>query len=476
MDKTIRTGGRSSRPALAVAGMRGGSGKTIVTLGLICALMRRGFSIAPFKKGPDYIDPAWLSLASGRECRNLDTFLMGRNAVRRSFEANGADADIAIVEGNRGLFDGYDIEGTHSFAEMVKLLHLPTVLVVECTKSSRSVAAMVYGFRNFDRKIPLCGVILNRIAGERHRSLITSAVEKYCGVPVLGAVPRLPELILGERRLGLIPVSEHPDPASIIDSLCKVMEERTELDTVVSMLRPRNRRGVKIDAPSPLLRAKSAASPSRAPRVGVIRDRAFNFYYPENLESLVHSGATIVSIDSLADVHLPDIDALYIGGGFPENHAKALSGNKGLKKRIRRRVEEGMPVYAECGGLIYLSDSIIDKGKRWPMVGVFPLVFEIAQRPEGHGYTIFEVDGKNPFIKTGSILRGHEFRYARIVNTTDAESLPMVFSMRRGRGIAGGRDGLLYRNTLATFSHTHALTGNIQWIESLLGLAAKSIP
>ncbi len=476
MSKTIRTSGGTGRPALAVAGMRGGSGKTIVTLGLIRALMSRGFSIAPFKKGPDYIDPAWLSLAAGGECRNLDTFLMGRNAVRRSFEANGADADIAIVEGNRGLFDGYDIEGTHSFAEMVKLLRLPAILVVECTKSSRSVAAMVYGFKNFDKKIPLRGVILNRIAGERHRSLISSAIEKYCGVPVLGAIPRLPELILWERRLGLIPVHEHPDPTSTIDLLGRVIGERVDLDSLISMARPLKRRGIKrVDAPL-RVKTKHAASPSRAPRIGVVRDRAFNFYYPENLEAIANTGARIVFINSLIDRKLPAVDALYIGGGFPENHAKTLSGNKGLRKQIRRRIEEGMPVYAECGGLIYLSDSIITEGKRYPMAGIFPLVFEIAQRPEGHGYTIFEADAENPFFKTGSILRGHEFRYARIVNTQDAASLPMVFSMRRGRGIANGRDGILYKNTLAAFSHTHALCGNTQWIESLLALAERAIP
>lgn len=476
MDKTIRTTGRSSRPALAVAGMRGGSGKTIVTLGLIRALMSKGFSIAPFKKGPDYIDPAWLSLAAGSECHNLDTFLMGRNAVRRSFEANGADADIALVEGNRGLFDGYDIEGTHSFAEMVKLLSLPAILVVECTKSSRSVAAMVYGFKNFDRKIPLRGVILNRIAGERHRSLISSAIEKYCGVPVLGAIPRLPELILWERRLGLIPVHEHPDPASTIDLLGRVIGERVDLDALISMARPRKRRRIDgSDAPS-RVNIKHTASPPRVPRIGVVRDQAFNFYYPENLEALTRFGAQIIPINSLVGTQLPLVDALYIGGGFPENHAKTLSGNKGLRRQIRKRIEEGMPVYAECGGLIYLSDSIIADGKRYPMAGVFPLIFEIAQRPEGHGYTIFEVDAENPFFKTGSILRGHEFRYARIVNTQDAVSLPMVFSMRRGRGIAKERDGLLYKNTLATFSHTHALSGSARWIESLVRLAGKPIP
>ncbi len=476
MGKIIRTTARSSRPALAVAGMRGGSGKTIVTLGLIRALMGRGFSIAPFKKGPDYIDPAWLSLAAGRECHNLDTFLMGRNAVRRSFLTNGADADIAIVEGNRGLFDGYDIEGTHSFAEMVKLLHLPTILVVECTKSSRSVAAMVYGFKNFDKKITLRGVILNRIAGERHRNLISSAIEKYCGVPVLGAVPRLPELILWERRLGLIPVHEHPDPSSIIDLLGKVIEERINLEAIASIGRPRKQRRIESRDVPVRVKTKHAASPPRAPRVGVVQDKAFNFYYPENLEAIVRCGAQIVPINSLVDTQLRAVDALYIGGGFPENHAKTLSGNKRLRLQIRKRIEEEMPVYAECGGLIYLSDSIIADGKRYPMAGIFPLVFEIAQRPEGHGYTIFEVDAENPFFKTGSILRGHEFRYARIVNTQDASSMPMVFSMRRGRGIANNRDGILYKNTLATFSHTHYLCGNAQWIESLVKLAGPSIP
>lgn len=484
------------RGLLAIGGIRGGSGKTIVTLGIIRALQRRGLKVASFKKGPDYIDPAWMSLAAGSTCYNLDSFLMNDECLRETLLSRGAECDIAVLEGNRGIFDGFDVDGSHSLAEIVVRFNMPVILVVDCAKSSRSIAAVVYGCQKFDRRLRIGGVILNRIAGERHRRLISSAVEKYCNIPVLGAIPRITHLKLSERHLGLVPVYEHENPGAMIDEFGDVVEKNADIDAIVrlshSMHRPSiksfigGRRGVSCN-PASIRVAKAQVGRGRRedaaevtdsarekkPVIGIFSDAAFNFYYRENFEALQRHGAGIVLIDSMSVAPLPRINALYIGGGFPETHARQLSANVNCMNAIRSFIESGMPVYAECGGLIYLSRTIRVNNESYPMVGIFPLAFELSKSPEGHGYTIFTVDGENPYFTKGCEVRGHEFRYSRIVNTDEAASLPMVFTMQRGRGIINMRDGLIYKNTLATFSHTHALSRNVSWMQSMVALARR---
>ncbi len=483
------------RPSVAVAALRGGSGKTIVSLGLIRALSKQGLSIAPFKKGPDYIDPAWLSLAANLTCFNLDSFLMNEEMILSSFVNRNPHSDIALIEGNRGLFDGYDVEGTHSFAELVKLLNVPLVLVVECTKSSRSVAAIVHGCNTFDENLSLSGVILNRIAGERHKDLIKSAIEKYCRVPVIGILPRIPSLTLHERHLGLVPVYEHENPGKLIDQLGDVVTDNVNLDEIVRLAAPGSRVPMREEVlqkitVKPFAAITNSQSSARhaadhvlnddpdqdapgAPTAGIIRDQAFNFYYPENIEHLSRSGIRIVELDSLYGAPGVGIDALYIGGGFPETHADRLSKNTDFRLWLKDLIEDGLPVYAECGGLVYLSRSLKVGDMKYPMVGIFSLDFEVAKAPEGHGYTIFEVSADNPYFPAGTVARGHEFRYSKIVNIDEAAGLDYVFKMQRGRGIIKGRDGILYKNALATFSHTHASGINIRWIDSLADMARK---
>ncbi len=472
----------ASRNALAIAGMRGGMGKTVVTIGLIRALVRRGYEVAPFKKGPDYIDPAWLSLSAGRNCHNLDTFLMSDETTHSVFLNSNKEAGLCVLEGNRGLYDGYDVLGTHSFAGLVKLLHIPVVLVADCTKASRTVAALVLGIKMFDPELRLEGVILNNIAGERHRALITEAVETYTGLPVLGSVPRIQAIRAQERHLGLVPVYEHAGPLELVDELGDTMERSLDLERLLALSgasKGYNRSGsgnAIVDAFSrtaaPVLEGMDS---SHRPRVGVIRDSAFNFYYRENIEALVEAGADIIPISPLDGAIFPDIDALYIGGGFPETHAGQLAANGAFNASLRERIDQGLPVYAECGGLIYLSSAIRIGERQYPMTGVFPMVFEIASSPQGHGYTVFSVDGDNPFYTSGSVVRGHEFRYARIVNRDKLGKLTMVFSMKRGTGITDKKDGALYRNTLATFCHTHALSENVTWPEKLVKMALARI-
>ena len=463
----------NGRPGIAVGGMRGGSGKTVLSLGLIRALARRGLSVAPFKKGPDYIDPSWLSAAAGAPCYNLDLYLLDREENIRSYRGSNPDSGWAVVEGNRGLFDGLDADGSASFAELVKILGIPLLLVADCSKSSRTMAALVRGCETFDPGLAPAGIILNQIAGDRHRRTVTDAIGRYCRTPVLGALPRMSDLSLDERHLGIVPAAEHGGPDAVIDRLADAVEENVDMDAIMKIAaswRPRT-----LPSPPASGGGHTDACTVKRRRVGIIRDAAFHFYYAENLDALSRQGAEIVVINALSDAAPPDIDALYIGGGFPENHAGALSGNASFRRALKRLIEGGLPVYAECGGLIYLSEAITVGGTRYPMAGIFPLEFEISDRPVGHGYTLFEVDGENPFYRKGTAVRGHEFRYARIINPEAAAGIRTVFAIRRGAGIGGGRDGMLANNCLAAFSHTHAGSAGTDWIASLAGSAPAAI-
>ena len=443
-------------PRVMIAGLRGSTGKTLVVLGLISAWQARGVSVAPFKKGPDYIDPAWHTRAGARPCRNLDTYLMSDEQVRRSVGQYGRTADVTLIEGNHGLFDGVGAEATASSAELARLLQTPVVLLVDCTKTTRTVAAMVLGCQHMDPELPLAGVLLNRMATPRQQRAVRMAVEEICGLPVLGSIPRLSDLAFPERHLGLLTPAEHPEVAGPISIARQAVEAHVDLDKI---------RALAESAP-PLtwtrdVEPQMPVEERGGVRVGVVRDSAFTFYYPENLEALQRLGAEVVAVNALTDPDLPPLDALYIGGGYPETHAAALAANAGFRRALRREIEAGLPVIAECGGLIYLGEAMVMDGVAHPMVGIFPVTFELGKRPWGHGYACVEVEGANPFFAPGTILRGHEFRYsyARSVRT---EALRLAFRMQRGTGFDGERDGLVYKNVLASFCHFHA-AGTREW-------------
>jgi cobyrinic acid a,c-diamide synthase len=419
--------------------------------------------VVPFKKGPDYIDAGWLAFAAGHPCFNLDPHLMGWEQVSRSFLTRSLPDSVAVIEGNRGLYDGLDAEGGYSTAELAKLLRAPVVLIIDCTKVTRTVAAMVMGAQRFDPEVQLAGVVLNRLAGARHEQVVRTAVERYCGLPVLGALPKL-RGELAERHLGLVPAHEVPEAEAAVDFAAEYARKYLDLDALWRLAQ----------AAPPLEGEPLAPQPHRLavrPRVGVIRDAAFWFYYPENLEALAEAGAEVVWIDSLGDPLLPPIDGLYIGGGFPETHAERLSANRTFRESLRVAIEAGLPVYAECGGLMYLGRSLHLAGGRYPMVGVLPVSFEISPKPQGHGYTVLECQEPNPYYEPGTVLHGHEFRYSRAVGWEEG-SLPLAFRVVRGHGFEGRRDGLLYKSVLAGYTHVHAL-GAPQWAVALVGRAAE---
>lgn len=448
----------------------GRSGKTTVTLGLLAALKSRGLVMQPFKKGPDFIDPGWMTLIAGRPCRNLDGFMMSRETIVDSFVRNAAEADIAVVEGAMGLFDGVDIEGSGSTAEIAKAVAGPVILVVDATRMTRSIAPLVQGFVRFDPELKVAGVILNKVARPRHESMLREAVERYCGLPVLGVIPKGQQFVIPDRHLGLIPAAEREDLSASLDEIGRAAIRLFDMDKIME---------VAVSAPPLPLRCSDQPAACREeqaalgdrPVIGVFRDRAFTFYYPENVEALAASGADLQFIDALSHPGLPDIDALYIGGGFPEVFAAELEANEALRLAVKKGVEAGMPVYAECGGLMYLARSLSWKGREHRMSGCLPLDVVMSDRPQGHGYEVVEVTRDNPFFPLGSQIRGHEFHHSRVENI-DEEAVSFAFRVTRGWGVDGIRDGAVYKNVLACYSHLHALAVP-GWADAMVGRARE---
>ena len=465
-------------PRLVIAGLKGGSGKTTLAVGLVTALKGRGLKVVPFKKGPDYIDAGWLASAAGHPCYNLDPFLIGRERLLSSFIAHAEGSDIAVVEGNRGIYDGMDEAGLFSTAEVAKLLRSPVIVIIDCSKTTRTIAAMILGAQKFDPDVMIRGVVLNQIAGGRHESIIRKSIEHYCNLPVLGAIPRFEHGEFPERHMGLTPHQEHPDTARAISFAGDVAGKYLDLDRILAVVRETKpvteMQGEKGREQEGEKNKNNPSSGEYQPvRIGVIRDSAFQFYYPENLEELKGHGAEIIEISALTERTLPPIDALYIGGGFPETHAIALAENNEFRDSLRIAIMGGLPVYAECGGLMYLGESLLLEDRRYPMAGIFPLNFSLERKPQAHGYSIVEVVHENPFYPVGTVLKGHEFHYSRPLHAGgDIQEDSYAFQMKRGQGIFAKMDGVCFRNVLATYTHLHAL-GAQEWTRGVIAKARE---
>ncbi len=443
-----------------MAGLGGGSGKTIVSLGLARAYQEQGLAVQTFKKGPDYIDAKWLSLASRSDTTNLDPFLLSPDILANLFRFRAQGADLALLEGNRGLYDGKDVEGSCSSAELAKLLRCPVIVVADCTKVTRTMAAIILGLTAFDPHVDIRGVILNRTAGCRHQNILRDSIEKYTDVRVLGILPKLAANPIPERHMGLISDAEHDvDPFAAI-AAC--LRDHADLDACLAIARS-----------APVLNAEPAAlypppETGATVRIGVARDAALWFYYQENFEALRNAGAELVEFSLLADGVVPDVDAVYMGGGFPETLAAGLVENASMRDSVRTCVEQGMPIYAECGGLMYLSRELLYAGTAYPMAGVFPLTTKVFEKPQGHGYMSSRVETPNPFYACQTRLTGHEFHYSRCIDIENVASF--VFRVERGQGMTKGHDGVLHRNCLAGYTHMHAL-GNPAWATNFVAAA-----
>lgn len=436
-------------PRLLISSHKGGAGKTIFTIGLIFLLRSLGINLTAFKKGPDYIDAGWLEKISKTPCRNLDLFLFSEKENLYSFYIGSKNSEFAIIEGNRGLFDGLDVFGSCSTAKLAQILKTPIIFILDCTKATRSLAALVKGFLEFEKGIEIKGVILNKIARPRHENIIRESIEYYTGIKVLGAIPKIRSLPQ-ERHLGLITSYEYNNE-TFLEELKKIIKENVEIEEILKI--SKNISPLEIEIPQ-----ISNDVEFRGIKIGVFKDEAFQFYYPENLEILTKLGAELIFINAFRDKRIPEVSALYLGGGFPEIKAKELSENKELLKEVKDVIFEGMPVYAECGGLMYLGEKIIWNNKEYPMSRVLPIKFVIEKIPQGHGYIIAKVKEKNPYFEVGSLIKGHEFHYSRPIETKIDKNFKFVFELERGIGFGKGKDGILYKNLFATYTHIHTFS------------------
>ncbi len=455
-------------PRLVLAALKGGAGKTLITMGILRAMIRKGLIVAPFKKGPDYIDAGWLGLAARRVCFNLDAYMTSPEQVIDSFVKNSYSSDIAVIEGNRGIFDGVNAQGTFSTAELAKLINAPTIIIVDVTKVTRTVAAFVLGCKLLDPDLSLEGIILNRVAGTRHETVVRDAVEYYCGIPVIGAIPKLSLADFPQRHLGLIPLYEHPRAEEFVDTSADIVSKYINLDVCAQTAQS----AADLVAEDPSLPQPKPWPKHSGLRIGVIRDSSFQFYYPENLEALQNTGASLIELNALQDRVLPSLDALYIGGGFPETHAERLSSNKAFKNSVMDAAKSGLPIYAECGGLIYLCRKLHVDNHVYPMVGVFPIDATLHRRPQGHGYIEVKAVRKNPFYPIGTSVRGHEFHYSSVSGVAQEKGSYYCLEVIRGHGFDGKIDGICIYNCFGTYVHVHA-NGTPSWSKGILDAAEK---
>jgi cobyrinic acid a,c-diamide synthase len=449
---------------LLISAAHKSSGKTSISVGIVAALRARNLSVQPFKKGPDYIDPMWLARAAGRPCFNLDFNTQSETEIVSLFAERSGDADLSLIEGNKGLYDGLDVEGRDSTAALARLIGAPVILVVDVTGITRGIAPLVLGYRTFDPELAIGGIILNRVASARHETKIRQALERYTDVPVIGAVGRDPGLLVPERHLGLITPEEAESRDEAIDRLRRTIERGVDLDRVVAVAQ-------RARPPSRPL-GKSARPPPDI-RIAVARDSAFCFYYPDDLAALQQAGAELVFFNALQDASLPNADALLVGGGFPETQMAALAANRTLREQIRRAAEAGMPIYAECGGLMYLTRSIEWRGQQFDMVGFVPADTVMHDKPQGRGLVVLEETDAMPWSQVvpagpGAAVRipAHEFHYAALDRIDP--SLRYAYRMVRGRGIDGRRDGIVKGNTLASFCHLRSTTQSRRWTDRFI--------
>ena len=472
------------------------SGKTMVSIGLCAALAARGHSVQPFKKGPDYIDPMWLSQAAGRACRNLDLYLMENDDVVATFARHASE--VNLVEGNKGLYDGLALDGSNSNAALAKLLDLPVFLVIDARGMTRGIAPLILGYQAFDRDIRIAGVILNNLGGRRHEAKLRQVIEHYTDVPVVGAIQHDERLSIIERHLGLMPSNESIAANAKIKQIGEAIAEQVDLDKLLALSQKAPLEILQnAPLPNPLPQAGEGANVNNiiqfpavvSPlpcgdkvRIGIARDRAFGFYYADDLDALQAAGAELVPFDALNDAHLPEVDGIYIGGGFPEACAVELEANATLRCEIRQAITGGLPAYAECGGLMYLSRGIEYQGRTYEMVGAIPGDVKMHAKPIGRGYVHLKEDESHPWPRPGKpvempspqsspkggggnrenqpLIRAHEFHYSTLENLPPDSRF--AYHVERGYGIDGERDGLMVHNLLASYTHLRTI-GSCYW-------------
>lgn len=437
-------------PRILLAGVKGKIGKTIITSAVIKGLRERGYKVQPFKVGPDFIDPSYHTFFSGRPSRNLDSMMFSYETILNSFTRSMKNADIGVVEGVLGLYDSPDGFGEKgSTAEVAKILGSPVILILDAERVNRSLAAVLHGFLAFDPAVDVKGVIVNRVAGERQSEKILRFLRsEFPRIIVAGIIPRDERVAeaMRYRHLGLVPVAEKEKELRKLENAAEAVKEHIDFDAIVEIAESTE------ELPEP---PEPPPQPPLNVGVGVIKDQAFSFYYPENIEFLTASSTQIHYIDALRDSQLPEIDLLYVGGGFPEIYAKMLEKNKTLRDDIRRKVGHGMKVYGECGGLIYLSDKVETfEGEEYEMVGLIDGWVKMVRKPVGHGYVRLKAIEDNLLTGAGVEVVGHEFHHSKL---SLRENVKFAFKVLRGYGVDGSHDGILKENLLASYTHIHVL-------------------
>lgn len=441
------------------------SGKTTLSIGLTAALCRRGKQVQTFKKGPDYIDPLWLTAASGRPCVNLDFFTMSRQEINDEFGRAMSSAEVGLIEGNKGLYDGLDLDGSNSNAALAAQLQAPVFLVIDARGMTRGIAPLILGYQAFDPDVRIAGVILNKVGGSRHEAKLCNVISHYTDLPVVGAVHNSPELVIDERHLGLMPSNESELAEKKIARLGEKVAEQVDIDRILA---------IATDVPPLNFTGETEIPSSSQPlRIGYPRDRAFGFYYPGDLRKMRSQGVELVPFNTLQDAHLPSVDGLFIGGGFPEMVMEELEANVSLRREIHEFIERGGPVYAECGGLMYLARSLKWQDRQCEMVGAIPGDVVMHARPQGRGYVRLEETDANPWPKVPGCSTGiaaHEFHYSALENLDP--SIRFAYKVTRGTGIDGTHDGIVYKNLLASYTHLRDV-GDNHWIERFLAHARR---
>lgn len=491
------------------------SGKTTVSIGLCAALKQRELNVQSFKKGPDYIDPYWLAQATGRDCYNLDFYTMEREEIITLMRDKSLGADITLIEGNKGLYDGLDLDGSNSNAALATLTQTPVILVLNARGMTRGIAPLILGYQAFDKNVLIKGVILNRLGGSRHESKLRAVIEHYTDVEVLGAIHNDQRFDIEERHLGLVPGHEDPFCEQKINLLADAINEQVNLDAVLAVANNAATLNIQ-DEPHAELSGvtdsgtvhdtKEKTHPTQRTashavnkaknktdiKLGLIRCSAFGFYYPDDLEALHAAGAELIEIDPCKDSIFPEIDALFIGGGFPETHMQELEANTKIRSEIKTAIDNGLPTYAECGGLMYLARSIEwrqqDKTEKCNMVGSIDADIIMEKKPQGRGYVQLQETDAHPWpISESSLedtgntdsnnhsqtINAHEFHYSRF-KTVDKD-VKFAFNVKRGTGIDGKYDGYLYKNLLANYSHQRN-TKNNPWAKRFIDFARQCRP
>ncbi len=428
-------------PRFLISAAHKSSGKTVVSTGLAAALTARGRKVATFKKGPDYIDPMWLGAATDGPCYNLDFNTMDAGEISQFYASRTRGADLSLIEANKGLFDGVATDGSDSNAALAKALDLPVILVIDTGGMTRGIAPLLQGYQAFDQDVNIAGVILNKVGGTRHEAKLREAVATYTDLPVIGAVHRNKTLEIGERHLGLTTPAETGEFRALIGEIGSIVGQSVDLSVLESIA------ARAPDLPNP---PALATVPEPDLKIAVARDQAFGFYYPDDLEAFAAEGAKLAPFNALCDPHLPAVDGLFIGGGFPEMFISELSANESLRTDIRNAIANGLPTYAECGGLMYLCRTIEHKGTSGQMVGAVPADAVMHKRPQGRGYARFDIRPDNLWEGDGEV-KAHEFHYARLENADPG--LTYARDITRGHGIDGQHDGVIVHNTLAGFCH-----------------------